>query len=505
MRTLSYGQAHLHIDASKVRTIVIVGAGFCGTTLAVHLLRSWTPVPLHICLVEQTREFGRGLAYSKSDFPYLLNVAAARMSMDSKDPMQFVRFAKRRDPAASGSDFLSRELYGDYLQSMLSDAERRAHSHINLTRIRGQARQIVETSVGRARVELANGSALDADDVVIATGNPPPEEPQCAESLRGHPDYVNSPWELPVARSNWRNVFVIGTGLSMVDVALQLIDETPNAASLRVNAVSPRGLLPLAHSDDESSNATQAAIISAGMPLRSLIRDVRQHANAIAIRGGDWRELVKAMRTHAPQIWRRLTDVERARFFRHVRPFWEIHRHRLPAHIAQALIEARSRGNLRLRAGRIQSMHRVGDQIKVLWRSRGGIEASTFIADAVINATGPNYRLATTRNPLLRSLFDSGVITADRASLGIRTNSLGAVIDANNIARRNLFYLGPMLRATHWEATAVPELRIHAERLAATLINNVSAESNEDHDPEERHFQLAPSRPEFTSLGVSQL
>src|SRR5215831_15369441 len=168
MRARTYGQVELNIDPTKIRTIVIVGAGFCGTTLAVHLLRSWTPVPLHICLVEQTREFGRGLAYSKSDFPCLLNVAAARMSMDSKDPLQFVRFAKRRDPNVGGADFLSRELYGDYLQSTLSDAERRTHPHINLTRIRGQARQIVAMSDGRVRVELANGSALDADDVVLA-------------------------------------------------------------------------------------------------------------------------------------------------------------------------------------------------------------------------------------------------------------------------------------------------------------------------------------------------
>jgi hypothetical protein len=33
-----------------------------------------------------------------------------------------------------------------------------------------------------------------------------------------------------------------------------------------------------------------------------------------------------------------------------------------------------------------------------------------------------------------------------------------------------LFYLGPMLRATHWEATAATELRDHAARLAAHLL-----------------------------------
>jgi hypothetical protein len=32
-----------------------------------------------------------------------------------------------------------------------------------------------------------------------------------------------------------------------------------------------------------------------------------------------------------------------------------------------------------------------------------------------------------------------------------------------------------MLRADHWEATAVPELRDHAERLAAHLVERLSA------------------------------
>jgi hypothetical protein len=32
-----------------------------------------------------------------------------------------------------------------------------------------------------------------------------------------------------------------------------------------------------------------------------------------------------------------------------------------------------------------------------------------------------------------------------------------------------LFYLGPMLRAGHWEATAATELRNHADQLARHL------------------------------------
>jgi uncharacterized NAD(P)/FAD-binding protein YdhS len=57
----------------------------------------------------------------------------------------------------------------------------------------------------------------------------------------------------------------------------------------------------------------------------------------------------------------------------------------------------------------------------------------------------------------------------DTFGLGLRTGPKGAVIDADGWPGPHLFYVGPMLRADHWEATAVGELRTHAEALAALL------------------------------------
>src|SRR5579863_9227701 len=116
-------------------TLVIVGAGFSGTILAVNLLRRPPPVATDIVLVERGGAMGRGVAYAAREFPYLLNVPAARLSADSRDPSQFLRFAQLRAPHAGGEDFLPRELYGDYLQDLLSQAERAAPAHIRLVRI----------------------------------------------------------------------------------------------------------------------------------------------------------------------------------------------------------------------------------------------------------------------------------------------------------------------------------------------------------------------------------
>jgi uncharacterized NAD(P)/FAD-binding protein YdhS len=61
------------------------------------------------------------------------------------------------------------------------------------------------------------------------------------------------------------------------------------------------------------------------------------------------------------------------------------------------------------------------------------------------------------------------MVSSDDLDLGLRTGPNGACVSADGAVSGDLFYLGPMLRADHWEATAAPELRSHAERLARHL------------------------------------
>src|ERR1700760_471200 len=101
------------------KTFVIVGAGFSGTVLTANLLRNPPREGADIVLLERSDSMGRGVAYAAHDHPYLLNVPASRLSADSRDPTQFLRFAKSRVPGAAAADFLPRALYGDYLQDLL--------------------------------------------------------------------------------------------------------------------------------------------------------------------------------------------------------------------------------------------------------------------------------------------------------------------------------------------------------------------------------------------------
>ena len=89
--------------------------------------------------------------------------------------------------------------------------------------------------------------------------------------------------------------------------------------------------------------------------------------------------------------------------------------------------------------------------------------------DLIVNATGPDYVLERGRIRCWNSLRTAGWVSADALNLGLRTARYGACVDAQGRPSEHLYYLGPMLRAGHWEATAATELRTHAEQLAVHL------------------------------------
>jgi uncharacterized NAD(P)/FAD-binding protein YdhS len=120
------------------RTIAIVGAGFSGTVVAINLLQQQFAMPVRILLLDRAPA-GRGVAYADREFPYLLNVPAGRMSAEAGEPLEFVKFAQTRVPAASAHDFLPRSLYGEYLESRLGVAEANAAPSVQLERVSGTA------------------------------------------------------------------------------------------------------------------------------------------------------------------------------------------------------------------------------------------------------------------------------------------------------------------------------------------------------------------------------
>ena len=453
------------------RTIVIVGAGFSGAIVATNLLRLPQEAPLRIVLIDRAT-IARGVAYARRRYPYLLNVPAGRMSASSTEPGEFLTFAQQSLPGATAEDFLRRELYGQYLESLLANAALAAPPHVQLVRVHGLVIAVERAHRTSAlQVHLDDGGKIAADTLVLALGNPPPAPLPGSEALQSSSRYINDPWAVaPPEFHSGEAVLIVGTGLTMADVALAGSEAAKGKAV--VHALSRHGLVPppqtafrQLYDELDATPLKQAASIS----MRRLWRATRNLADDIELRGGDWREAIAFVRTLAPALWQQLPIRERRRFLRHVRCYWDVHRHRLPVATWCALNELRRRGNLHVHAGRLVGLQPVGKQIRATWRARGASGETTMLVDRIINCTGPHYDVRRTEERLLRSLIAQGMAAPDPLGLGLVTHEFGALVDASGRVAGNIYYIGPMLRPRQWETTAVQELRTHAEQLACHL------------------------------------
>jgi len=432
-------------------------------------------------LLERTGNFARGVAYAEREHPYLLNVPASRMSASSAEPLQFLKYAQRREPRTSADDFLPRALYGDYLEEFLAAAELAAPHGVRVEKLHGEVSAIERPErTSPLQVVLANGRRLVADDVVLASGNPPPATLPVTKALSGSSLFSSDPWSRPLGVRPEESVLIIGTGLTMVDVVLAATSRGQPWPT--IHAISRHGLVPPAQSRfrvDAFKGDGNMLLLAASSSLLRLLRSARVLAREAQRMGGDWREAVTFVRHMAPTLWQRLPEHERRRFLRHVRAYWDIHRHRLPPETVVRLDELRRAGALHIHAGRLTQLTPAEQAISVTWTPRGQKRSQQLAVNRVINCTGPDYDLRRSRDPLLKSLVNSGLAVADSLGLGLKTGAHGALMDAEGWPGLHLYYLGPMLRADHWEATAVLELRGHAERLASHLTGKVDDESRD--------------------------
>lgn len=454
-------------------TIAIIGAGFCGTNLAIQLLRRPPVLPLQVVLINRSGLMARGVAYGTRTEDHVLNVPAARMGALPGEEDGFLKFAQRHDPRINGASFVSRRLYGDYLETLLADAALRAPTGCRFRAMVGEVERI-NPQDGGAEILLSNGDHLTASKVVLALGNYAPADPPIAPEQRGFyssPRYVRDPWRpdaLWVVKPE-QPVLLVGTGLTMLDIVLDLRARGHRAPIL---ALSRRGLTPPAHRDLDAP-----PIYDELLPQRMLerprarhyLRSLRAAVTASIAQGGDWRDVIGALRAVTPQLWQALSVAEQKRFLRHLRPYWEVHRHRCAPELGQRFEAERESGRLQILAGRLLGFDERPDGVTVHFRRRGASAAESAKVGVVVNCTGPDNDTRRVREPLLAGLRQDGLAMPDALGLGLQTDAQYALLDRSGRPSNWLYYVGPFLRARDWEATAVPELRMHIARLVEQL------------------------------------
>ncbi|MGE5562757.1 MAG: FAD/NAD(P)-binding protein [Bacillota bacterium] len=425
--------------------VAIVGGGASGTILAAQLARRG----IASALIDGSGRAGKGVAYSTTEPAHLLNVRAEGMSAWAGDPDHFARRFE-----AEGGDrrgFAKRRLFGRYLCEILDEAVAGG----NVRPVHASAVRAERAESGW-RVELDDGSSIEADGLALAIGN---QEPEGLRAFAGAGTrFITNPWGADAAAAvkdlaeSGGDALLVGTGLTMVDLVLSL-DAAGHRG--RIVALSRRGQIPRSHADYEPAPITGDELPAGG--LRAIWRWLRRRSAEVG-----WRAAVDSLRPHSHALWQRLDLGEQRRFLRHARPWWDVHRHRIAPEVAATVHRLISEGRLEVMAGRIVAAQPAPDALDVEFRRRGAGASQHMRFAYAFNCTGPLHLIGRTRDPLLRSLLDGAEARPDRLGIGLE-------VDDVSRAGERLWALGPLTKGRYWEIIAVPDIREQAAAVAEDI------------------------------------
>ena len=306
-----------HVENRK--TCVLIGGGASAVLVALELLKI-APATLEFIIVEPSLALGRGLAYREAAEGDLLNVPAEKMCADLDDPLEFTEWlaAKFEQNEFGYWPFVPRTLFGQYLQEKL-DPFLRAQK---IQHLRAQVVSFCKIECGENfayELTLDPAQKLNADFLIICTGYGVHAHEADSESKVIH----DSNPELVTASAMTKGdseLFILGSGLSAIDIWRRNREK-------RVTLFSRHGFLPLPHLD--SPRAVLVPLLSGKTPVE-LFRTLRNFKNQEI---AHWQDIADAVRPQCGYLWSGWNQKEKNQFQRHLKRYWEVIRHRVPAKI----------------------------------------------------------------------------------------------------------------------------------------------------------------------------
>ncbi len=407
--------------AAKPLNIGIVGGGASGVIAALALCEQNTYIA--ITIFESGMHLGRGLAYQSEELTRLLNVPVEKMSAYENQPNHFAEWVLNQHPILLESahfPYVPRSIFGNYLQDLI-----RQMPQVQWVRERASD---IQFRSEQWHILTDGDRTFTFDKCIIATG---------------YQREISIPWSHPnskfirsahaadsiddVAPND--PVIIVGAGLTAIDMWRDLRTSGHRGV---IHMISRRGRLPLSHLDTHPQGEFRIGQAKSPRQVMRLAR-VWQEQRQLP-----WPHIANLLRPQAQSIWQSWTPRERQQFIRHIKPYWEIIRHRVPATIAQEL-------NIELMLGRL-----------VL--QRGYIDS--------ISQDKKNLKLHAHQYSKCFSLEGSHIFLATGAPIDPRFSEL------ESLESSSLHFIGPVQKPRLWESTAIPEIRQQAQLLAIQLHEN---------------------------------
>ena len=445
-------------------SVAIVGAGASGALTAIQLLRraheqgEW----IEVRLVDPDAATGRGVAYGTSDPSHLLNVAASRLSAVAADPQHFLRWLCAHKGVRLPDAFVPRSWFGEYVEATLVEAV--TSENARLERIAHKVTEIHRRE-SECTIRLGSGTRFRSSHVVLALGSPRGPNPLLPSSLLNSPRFLGDPWvhgALDDLRRRPGDVLLLGTGLTMVDVALSIA-----RPDRRMRAISRHGLLPQHHATDATSRWTAPVLPDGPLRLDQLHALVKAHVARARHHGVSWQTAVDSLRGITNEAWSRLSDADRRDFVAGPMRSWEVARHRVAPAVGERFDRLLRSGHLAVASGEVAAATDQSDGIEI--RFTDGI-TKTF--GAVVSCTGAGALRGSTGplGDLVGNLEYEGVVTLHSLGMGLEVDQRGRAVGTDGCATPPVYVVGPLRRGAVWETTAIPEILAQADAVAHDII-----------------------------------
>ncbi len=442
--------------------VAVVGGGFTGAVFAIHLSRM-AERRLDIAIVEPRDRLGRGVAYDTADPDHRLNGPLPVHFVYPDAPEQLPgwyieRGGPARDPearAADGNIYMRREDFGRYVEEQL-----RAHMDGNASgsRIRHIQSHVLaarQTSNGY-RLALNDGQTLSAKLTILAVGYDRPHAPPPFDgAISNHIGFFADPWDTARIRETPADarVLLLGTAQTASDVIAVLLRSGHKGP---IAAISRHGLRPRRRPaaaagpppDVMGRVVRSVSLFTAAhgrhTTVRSLLRTLRSEARRAEAAGGAWFEPFGDLRDSVWDLWPALPLVEKRRFLRHLRVWYDVHRFQLPPQIEMRIAEAEDTGQLSFEAAFCVSAACDGSVLSVTLRRRGSGERHRKSFDAIVNCTGPRMRPDRSTNLFVATLAARGYATPHPVGIGFCVDDECRAIGAGGRADPHLRIVGPL-------------------------------------------------------------
>lgn len=454
-----------------MKRIVIIGGGLSGSLTALYLCQQKMDNFQIVIIEKSPSQLFKGLAYASDLQVQPLNVPASGMSLYINEPNHFYNWLQANGPKAGieQSDitpdyFAPRQLFGTYLTENLNTQLQNCNAEIAIVHdevINIQQEKDVYS------ISLDSGKTISCDKVVIASGNQDNHFPYPITN----PVYINgnvitNPWQ-PAVLNNIPNeapILIVGCGLTMVDV---LINLRKNGHKGKLRIVSRHGLIPLPHKMGEHWDLQNK--IPEKISVTSLIKYIKSEVKLAAAKNIGWQSVIDAIRPYLPQWWNSLSLNDRIRLMEHMKPYWEIHRHRIPASTYAYLQNEIKSGGVAIYGGKIKSLAANQNGIAAAIQLRKTSENISFDVQYLINCIGPLTNLKKSKHRLWQNLFEGEMADTDYFDLGVACTSKGNIINKSGLPDKNIFVIGNLRRGKEFESVAIREIRLQANDIAKQI------------------------------------